>query len=101
MERRVKRRLKQAKLKLTAACLEDVDYTSRRGLDRKVIEDLATCHWIRNGRNVVLTGATGVGKTWLACALSNRACREGSVSAITGCLASPTSSRPASSGARK
>lgn len=77
MERRVKRRLKHAKLKQRAACLEDVDYTSRRGLDRKVIEDLATCHWIRNGRNVILTGATGVGKTWLACALSNRACREG------------------------
>lgn len=65
MERRVKRRLKLAKLKQRAACLKDVDYSSRRGLDRKVIEDLATCHWVRNGRNVIITGATGVGRPGL------------------------------------
>ena len=75
-DQRVKRRLKNAKLK-QAACLEDVDYKAHRGLDRKQIEDLATCHWIRAGRNLILTGPTGVGKSWLACALANRACREG------------------------
>jgi DNA replication protein DnaC len=75
-EQRVKRRLKNAKLK-QRACIEDIDYRSKRGLDRKVMEDLATCHWIQTGRNLIMTGATGVGKTWLACALSNRVCRNG------------------------
>lgn len=76
LDQRVKRRLKRAKLK-QQACTEDIDYRSKRGLDRKVMESLATCHWVNTGRNVILTGPTGIGKTWLACALSNRACREG------------------------
>lgn len=75
-EQRVKRRLKTAKLK-QRACVEDIDYRSKRGLDRKVMEDLATCHWVQTGRNLIMTGPTGVGKTWLACALSNRACSNG------------------------
>lgn len=75
-EQRTQRSLKGSRAK-QQACVEDIDYRSRRGLDRKVMEDLATCHWIRSGRNVLLTGPTGVGKTWLSCAFINRACRDG------------------------
>jgi DNA replication protein DnaC len=75
-EHRTQRRLKGSKSK-QQACVEDIDYRSRRGLDRKMMEDLATCHWIRAGRNLLMTGPTGVGKTWLSCALINRACRDG------------------------
>lgn len=76
LDQRVKRRLKKAKLR-QRACVEDIDYRSNRGLNRKVMEDLATCHWVQTGRNIIMTGPTGIGKTWLACALSNRVCREG------------------------
>lgn len=75
-EQRTQRRLKGAKAR-QQACVEDIDYRGRRGLDRKVMEDLATCHWIRAGRNLLMTGPTGVGKTWLSCAFINRACRDG------------------------
>lgn len=75
-ERRTKRRLQRAKLK-QPACIEDVDYRHPRGLDRKVFLELATCRWIHAKRNVIITGATGLGKTWLACALADKACREG------------------------
>lgn len=75
--RRVARLLKQARLKLSAACLEDVDYRPGRGLDRPRLASLASCDWIRHAHNVILCGATGSGKTWLACALGNAACRQG------------------------
>jgi len=76
LERRTTRRLQRAKLK-QPACVEDVNYRHPRGLDRKVFTELATCRWINAKRNVIITGATGLGKTWLACALANKACREG------------------------
>lgn len=69
------RRLKKAKLK-QEACVENIDYRRVRGLDREVMADLITCRWIRAGRNVILTGPTGIGKSWLSCALANKACRE-------------------------
>lgn len=75
-ERQVTRRLKSARLKQTA-CVEDIDYRHPRGLDKGVLQDLATCRWIHARRNLILTGATGLGKTWIACALADRACREG------------------------
>jgi len=75
-DRRMSSRLRRAKLRHNA-CLEDVDYRHRRGLERSVLTSLATCRWIREHLNVLITGPTGVGKTWLACALAHQACREG------------------------
>lgn len=75
-ERRLKRRLSNAKLR-EQACLEDIDYRHPRKLDRSVMQRLATCKWIANHDNVLITGETGLGKTWIACALVNKGCREG------------------------
>jgi DNA replication protein DnaC len=75
--KRVERLLKAAKLKVSAACIEDIDWRSSRGLDRTLITELAGCDWLRRAHNVLITGATGVGKTWLACALGQRAARSG------------------------
>ena len=75
-DRRMKRLLKNAKLKINA-CGEDIDYKTPRGLDRSVMMNLISCNWIRKQQNVIITGATGVGKTFIACALANKACREG------------------------
>jgi DNA replication protein DnaC len=75
--RRLARSLKEAKLKLSQACVEDIDYSPRRELDRAVIRQLATCRWVDEHQNVVITGMTGTGKTYLACALAQQACRKG------------------------
>jgi DNA replication protein DnaC len=75
--RRLARLLKQARLRAPQACLEDVDYRPSRGVERRVIASLGSCDWVRHAQNVLLTGSTGVGKTWLACALANAACRQG------------------------
>ena len=75
-DRRLSRLLRQAKLRLPAT-LEDLDLRSPRGLDRSVILRLAGCDWIRNHQVVLITGATGTGKTYLACALAQAACRQG------------------------
>jgi DNA replication protein DnaC len=70
------RLLKNARLKHNA-CVEDIDYRSGRGLDKAVMANLIDGDWIRQAHNLILTGATGCGKTWLACALGNQACRQG------------------------
>ena len=75
--KRNQRLLKQAKLKNNSACLEDIDYRAGRGLERKVLAALGSGDWIRHHHNCLITGPTGSGKTWLACALGNTACRQG------------------------
>jgi DNA replication protein DnaC len=74
--RKLTRRLRDARLRYPAA-LEDVDFSTRRGLDRRVVMSLATCRWIRDKQNLLITGPTGSGKTYLACAFVQRACRSG------------------------
>jgi DNA replication protein DnaC len=74
--RRLTSRLRRARLRHTAA-LEDIDYRNPRGLDKGLIQSLATCQWAKEHLNILITGPTGVGKTWLACALAHKACREG------------------------
>ncbi len=75
--RRLSRLLKEAKLRLGEACIEDVDYPARRELDKAIIRQLATCRWVHEHQNVIVTGSTGVGKTYVACALAQQACRKG------------------------
>jgi len=73
--RRMQRLLKNAKLKVNA-CVEDIDYKSPRGIDKTVMLNLISCQLLRKQQNVIIVGPTGVGKTFLACALANKACRE-------------------------
>jgi len=75
-DRRLTRLLRQARLRLPAS-IEDVDLRASRGLDRSVLLHLASCDWIRQHQVVLITGATGTGKTFLACALAQAACRHG------------------------
>ncbi len=75
--RRLERLLRAAKLRISGACIEDVDTPARRGLDKAVLRNLATCTWVSDHRNVIVTGATGVGKTYVACALAQQCCRRG------------------------
>ncbi len=75
-DRRLQTRLRRAKLRQRNACVEDVNYRIRRGLDKSLFLALSSCDWIAQHRNVLITGPTGVGKTYLACALAHKACRE-------------------------
>jgi DNA replication protein DnaC len=74
--RRLTTRLKKARLRQNAS-VEDIDYRHRRGLERLLILSLAGCQWIQKHLNAIITGPTGVGKTYLARALGQKACREG------------------------
>ena len=75
-DRRLKTRLRTARLRQQAA-IEDLDYRHPRGLDKSLMRDLASCQWIKKHLNLLMTGPTGVGKTWIACALAHKACRSG------------------------
>ena len=75
--RRLARLLKDAELRIPSACLEDVDATAARGIDKPMIRQLATCTWIGDHLNVLITGPTGVGKSYLASAIGQAACRKG------------------------
>jgi DNA replication protein DnaC len=74
--RRLARRLQVAKLR-QAASVENVDDRTPRGLDRALFQSLATSQWLREHHHFAITGPTGTGKSWLACALGHRACRDG------------------------
>ena len=76
-DRRVQRLLKAAKLKVSSACIEDINWRASRALDRSLVATLAGGDWLRNAQNLLITGMTGCGKTWLACALAHQAARSG------------------------
>lgn len=75
-DRRLKTRLRKAKLRHQAS-IEDIDFKPPRGLDKQLILSLASCQWIKAHYNVFIMGPTGIGKSYLACALAQKACREG------------------------
>lgn len=75
--RRLHKLLKDAQLRLPNACLEDVEASAARGIEKATLRQLGSCTWIHEHLNAVLTGKTGVGKSYLACALGQIACRKG------------------------
>ena len=75
--KRLQARLKAARLRHSQASVEDVDYRTPRKLDKALFQSLATCRWIAEHRNLLVTGPCGIGKSWLACALAQKACRDG------------------------
>jgi len=74
--RRLKTRLRKAKLRHNGS-IEDIDYRTPRKLDKSVVIKLADCQWIKKRQNLIITGPTGIGKSYLACAFAQKACREG------------------------
>ena len=74
---RIKKRLKEANLRFAGASLADIDYRPSRKLDRAYIARLSDFAWVKEARNMILTGCTGTGKTWIACAFGSHACRLG------------------------
>ncbi len=76
-ERRCARLLKNARLKYPQAAIEDLDSRATRGLERSAVMSLALGEWVQGGHAVLITGPTGAGKSWLACALAQHACRRG------------------------
>ncbi len=75
--KRFNSRLRAARLRHVGAAPEDVDFRTKRGLDKALFQQLLSGRWIDDRRNLLVTGPCGVGKTWLACALAQAACRDG------------------------
>jgi DNA replication protein DnaC len=75
--RRFQTRLRAARLRHSEAAIEDVDYRTPRRLDKALFQQLATCRWIADHRSLLITGPCGIGKSWLSCALAQKACRDG------------------------
>jgi DNA replication protein DnaC len=76
-DKRLQRLLRNARFKFPQACIEDIKYEPQRGLDKGQIAGLAGCDWVRARQRLIITGATGVGKTWIACAFGQAAARQG------------------------
>jgi DNA replication protein DnaC len=74
---RLTKNLKDAKLRLSNACIEGIDFARERQLDKSLVRQLATCRWVEEHQTVIITGATGTGKSYIACALAHQACRKG------------------------
>jgi DNA replication protein DnaC len=75
--RRFQSRLRAARLRHSQAAIEDVDFRTPRRLDKAMVQQLATSRWIAEHRNLLITGPCGIGKSWLSCALAQKACRDG------------------------
>lgn len=75
-QRKRERLFKSAKLKQGQACLENVDYKAKRGIDRSYFASLTSCEWVSRNQFLIITGPTGVGKSWIACAFGNEAIRK-------------------------
>jgi len=75
--KRLKRSLDEAKLKIRQACVEGIDFSVKRRLDKSIVSQLAICRWIVETQHVTIRGATGTGKSYVACALAHQACRKG------------------------
>jgi DNA replication protein DnaC len=74
---RLKRLMKEAKFKISSACFEDIDYRQQRGFVKSQVLNLQNTSWLTNHQNILITGPTGIGKTYLACAFGTWACRNG------------------------
>jgi DNA replication protein DnaC len=74
---RLAKNLRDAKLRLAEACIEGIDFPKTRELDKGIVRTLATCRWVTEHQTVIVTGATGTGKSYVACALAHQACRKG------------------------